>query len=234
VEQLFQFRWWVPDDWLAVVNTLGPPLARAILLALITWYFAGLARASFEHATRRSGADAHLRLLLGRAVFLIVLILGGITVLDALGFPLSTLVTVVGVIGIGVSLALQDILKNFFAGTYLLFERPFRIGDVISVKEQRGVVETIGVRTITLRTAENVQILVPNAMVLTEIVVNRTHERAPDKTPDSPAPVEADLLPPLPAMPLPRPESVARLVRLWKRLPRRLAGLRAWSARSEV
>ena len=190
MEQLLQFRWWVPADWAALIQVLGPPLSRAFLLALITWYFAGAARSAFDHATRQTGADPNLRLLIGRIVYLAVLGLGAITILDTLGVPLSALVTALGVAGLGVSLALQDILKNFFAGTYLLFERPFRIGDEISVKDHRGVVETIGVRTTTLRTAENVHIMIPNAIIFADVVANRTYERsATPRESDAEAPV---------------------------------------------
>lgn len=183
MEQFVQFRWWAAEDWSGLAATLGPPLARAFILAIVTWYAAGIARASFERATRRTGADASLRLLIGRLVYLAVLALGIVTVLDVFGVPLSALVTIVGVIGLGISLALQDILKNFFAGTYLLFERPFRIGDEISVKDHRGIVETVGIRTTTLRTADNVQVLIPNAMVFSDVVLNRTYERPRDPTP---------------------------------------------------
>ena len=93
------------------------------------------------------------------------------------GIPLSTVVTFVGVVGLAISLALQDILKNFFAGLYLVFERPFRLGDTIAVKDQRGVVETIGIRTTILRTDENVQVLIPNMTIFAEIVQNRTEVR---------------------------------------------------------
>ena len=187
MEQLLQFRWWVPADWAGLVATVGPPATRALILGLITWVLAGAARSWFEQATRRTGADVHLRLLIGRLVYLAVLGLGIITILDTLGVPLTSLVTVVGVIGIGISLALQDILKNFFAGTYLLFERPFRIGDEISVKDHRGVVETVGVRTTTLRNADNVQILIPNAIVFCEVVANRTYERREKPAPPTAA-----------------------------------------------
>src|SRR6266851_7692913 len=70
--------------------------------------------------------------------------------------------------------AIQDILKNFFSGVYLLLERPFRVGDTIRVKDQLGVVENIGVRTTLLRTSDNVQVLVPNATVFSEVVTNHT------------------------------------------------------------
>lgn len=186
MENFLRFRWWVPTEWPGLFETLGPPVTRAFVLAILTWYLARAARASFEHATIKTGADPNFRLLIGRLVYLAILAIGIVTIMDTFGVPLSTLVTVLGVVGIGISLALQDILKNFFAGTYLLFERPFRLGDVISVKEHRGTVETIGVRTTTLRTPENVHIMIPNAIVFSDVVANRTHERPPKPEPTHP------------------------------------------------
>jgi hypothetical protein len=113
-------------------------------------------------------------------ISIVIVGVGVATVLDTIGVPLTTFVTVLGVAGLGISLAMQDILKSFVAGTYLLFERPFRIGDEISVKDQRGVVEGIGVRTTLLRNADNVQIIIPNAVVFAEMVANRTNERKLD------------------------------------------------------
>ena len=178
-ERLLQLRWWDIENWPVLAVAIGVPLAKAAILVLLTWGAARLARSWFDFATERTGADAHVRLIIGRTVAIVIFILGGITVLDTLGVPPATLVTFVGVVGIGISLALQDILKSFFAGTYLLFERPFRIGDEISVKDQRGIVEHIGIRTTRLRTEANVLVAIPNAVVFSEMVLNRTNERKP-------------------------------------------------------
>jgi small-conductance mechanosensitive channel len=80
---------------------------------------------------------------------------------------------VTGVLGLAASLALQDVLKNFVAGVYLLVERPFRIGESIKVKDFTGAVETIDVRTTVLRTAEGDAVMVPNAILFAEIILNR-------------------------------------------------------------
>src|SRR5438132_13851677 len=98
-----------------------------------------------------------------------------LVVLDILGVTPAGLLAIACAVGLAFSLAIQDILKNFFSGVYLLLERPFRVGDTIRVKEQQGVVENIGVRTTTLRTPDNVQVLVPNAMVFAEVVTKPTH-----------------------------------------------------------
>ena len=166
------------DGWVLLAYELGPPLVRALLLAVGTWFAARLARSSFNYAGRR--VDAHARLLVGRIISIIIIGLGVATILDTLGVPLTTFVTVLGVAGLGISLAMQDVLKSFVAGTFLLFERPFRIGDEVTIKAERGVVEDIGIRTTRLRNADNVQIIIPNAVVFAEVVANRTNEIKPE------------------------------------------------------
>lgn len=181
------------DGWVLLAYEFGPPFLRAVLVVVGTVVAARLARSSFYLATRR--ADAHARLLIGRIITIAIVAIGVATFLDTVGVPLTTFVTVLGVAGLGISLAMQDVLKSFVAGTYLLFERPFRIGDEISVKDQRGVVENIGVRTTLLRNADNVQIIIPNAVVFAELVANRTNERKPEPTegptPAAPEPIAA-------------------------------------------
>jgi small-conductance mechanosensitive channel len=174
------------DGWVVVAYEFGPPLVRAILLAIGTYIAARLARKSFEYASRR--ADTSARLLIGRIINIAIIGLGVATILDTIGVPLTTFVTVLGVAGLGISLAMQDVLKSFVAGTFLLFERPFRIGDEISVKDQRGIVETVGIRTTRLRNADNVQIIIPNAVVFAEVVANRTNEVKPTPPDEKAAP----------------------------------------------
>src|SRR5207302_2205674 len=117
--------------------------------------------------------------LVKRAISAVFVTVGILVVLGILGFNSTGLLTLAGAVGLAFSLAIQDILKNFFSGIYLLLERPFRVGDTIRVKDQQGVVENIGVRTTELRTSENVQVLVPNAVVFAEVVTNHTHATAP-------------------------------------------------------
>jgi small conductance mechanosensitive channel len=170
-------RFLTVDAWVVLAYQYGPRLLLALLLAIGTWIGARLARSSFDYASR--GIERHARLLIGRVITISIIGLGAATILDTLGVPLTTFVTVLGVAGLGISLAMQDVLKSFVAGTFLLFERPFRIGDEISVKDQRGIVEHIGIRTTRLRNSENVQYIIPNAVVFAEVVANRTNEVTP-------------------------------------------------------
>jgi small-conductance mechanosensitive channel len=161
------FTEWVTSQW---------PLAiQAILVVLITWVALRLVGNWTGRAMRRARVDTGTQILVQRGIGVAIVVTGIIVVLATLGAPPASLVTIVGAVGLAFSLAIQDILKNFFSGVYLLLERPFRVGDTIRVKDQEGAVENIGVRTTTLRTHENVQVLVPNAVIFAEIVSNRSH-----------------------------------------------------------
>ena len=91
-----------------------------------------------------------------------------------MGVPLTAFVAVVGAISLAVSLALQDVLKNLVAGLIILVERPFTIGEHIDFKTFSGVVETIELRTTVLRTPTGQRVVIPNAMIFSDTLVNRS------------------------------------------------------------
>jgi small conductance mechanosensitive channel len=162
-------------------------LLRALLVAFATVVAVRIASNWLARVMGRARIDLGTRILVIRFVSVGIALFGLLTVLDILGLlGTPTLVTIVGAVGLAFSLALQDILKNFFSGVYLLLERPFRVGDTIKVKDQQGVVEHIGMRTTALRTRDNVQVLVPNAMVFAEVVTNQTYAKA-DSEPIEPS-----------------------------------------------
>ena len=161
--------------------------AQAILFLIASLIGARLALNWSTRAMRRARIDLGTQILLKRALVVIWIAATILWVLGILGVNPAGLVAVAGTFAVAFSLAIQDILKNFFSGVYLLLERPFRVGDTIKVKEQTGVVENIGIRTTQLRTNANVQIMVPNATVFSEVVANHTYER-----PASPAEAAAD------------------------------------------
>jgi len=163
-------------EWLL---SQGPLALQALLIVVATLVVLRLVSNWTGRAMRRARVDTGTQLLVQRATGAVIVVTGILIVLATLGAPPASLFTIVGAVGLAFSLAIQDILKNFFSGVYLLLERPFRVGDTIRVKDQEGTVENIGVRTTVLRTPENAQILVPNAVIFAEIVANRSHVREP-------------------------------------------------------
>ena len=148
--------------WALIVGAVALLLAR------------GVRRATMR-VLARSRAQANVTILLGNLAQVAVIILGVLGVLaiytkDAFGWILGSF----SVIGLVIGLSLQDILKNFFAGIWVLVERPFRIGDTIEVGGSTGVVEEIAFRTTMLKTLDAREVIVPNGIFMTSAVTNLT------------------------------------------------------------
>jgi small-conductance mechanosensitive channel len=149
-------------------------LALAALAVLVVTLVARVSLGAANRALGRTRAHVNARLLIDRVITFLFLLLAAIWVLSIFGIQLTAVVTVLGVVGLAVSLALQDVLKNLVAGLYILVERPFAIGEQIEFKTFSGVVETIELRITALRTAGGQRVIIPNAMLFAETLVNRS------------------------------------------------------------
>ena len=125
-------------------------------------------------AASKGRVNLNVATLLGNLARVAVVVVGIVTVLPSFGVDWPGLLTVLGAAGLALSLSMQDLLKNVVAGIYLLIEQPFKIGDRISVKDVTGLVQGIELRTTILTTDESLQVVVPNSLVLNEIVTNRS------------------------------------------------------------
>ena len=148
--------------WAAVAVVIAIVIARAV-------------RTVTMRQLTRHRAHGNATILLGNLAQLGVILLGILIVLaiytqGAFGWILTSF----SVVGIVIGLSLQDILRNFFAGVWVLVERPFRIGDTIDVSGYSGLVEEISFRTTQLRTADGREVIVPNGTFMTSPVVNLT------------------------------------------------------------
>lgn len=103
-----------------------------------------------------------------------LLIVGVFVALAAAGFELSQLTLVIGALGVGIGLGLQNVVNNFVSGLILMFERPIQPGDVVEVSGTSGTVHDIGMRATTLRTFDGADVVVPNGTLLSEKLVNWT------------------------------------------------------------
>src|SRR6185437_13751033 len=122
----------------------------------------------------RGRVNRNLVLLAGRVIFTLTIIVGVVAILGVWGLGIALPVTLVGALTVALSFALQDILKNLVSGVYLLLERPFVIGDRITVATYTGVIENISIRVTALRTSGGERVLVPNGMLFSSAVVNNS------------------------------------------------------------
>lgn len=98
--------------------------------------------------------------------------LGVIFVLSNLGFEVTSLIAGLGIGGVAIAFALQGILSDLFASFSIYFDKPFRIGDVISVGTDMGTVEKIGIKSTRIRTLQGEELIVSNAELVKARVQN--------------------------------------------------------------
>ena len=103
-----------------------------------------------------------------------MIILGIFVALAAAGFEVGQLAIVIGALGVGIGLGLQNVVNNFVSGLILMFERPIQPGDVVEIGGTSGKVREIGMRATTLSTFEGADVVVPNGMLLSEKLINWT------------------------------------------------------------
>ena len=147
-------------------------VAGATLLAafafLVAVLIARILRQRVLDGLQRARVDPNAATLAANGALVGVYALGVAVALSLVGGNWSAVVAVLGASTVAISLALQDVLRSFVAGVYLLLERPFVIGDRIEVKGVEGDVASIDLRTTTLRTDAAGLVFVPNATVAVE------------------------------------------------------------------
>ncbi len=153
--------------------TLLPNLLFAILIFLASLYLAKLISRLLEQALKRRNASLEITALLTMTTRWSLIVLGAITALQRF-FDVTAFLAGLGIIGFSIGFALQDILKNFAAGIILLLQQPFKVGDSIEVRNFSGVVQTINIRTTEVRTFDGRLVIIPNADILSNIIVNLT------------------------------------------------------------
>jgi len=122
----------------------------------------------------RMGVDAGSRYAVTTVLGYIIIGIGVIIGFNQLGLQWSQLKWIVTGLSVGIGLGLQKIIANFVSGLIILFERPIRIGDYVTIGDQSGIVSRIKIRATTLNDLDNLEILIPNEAVISERVTNWT------------------------------------------------------------
>jgi small-conductance mechanosensitive channel len=133
-------------------------------------------RKVLDRVLSRTKFDTGFRYAVVRIAHYLILVVGAIVAVQIVGIDLSGLVVIFGFLSVGIGFGLQNLTNNFISGIILLFERPIQVGDRVTVGDVEGDVREINIRSTTVRSLNNISIIVPNSEFVSTTVINWTHE----------------------------------------------------------
>ena len=160
------------NEAISLAIHFGPKLLTAIVI-LTAGVFAGgwVARAT-ARALHRLDLEPPVRQLLTRIARVLVVLMFAMMALQNLGVELLPLIAGLGVAGAGIALATQGVLSNIVAGLTIIFTKPYRVGEYISIVGVEGQVNTITLFSTVLTHADRSNVVVPNRKIVGEILHN--------------------------------------------------------------
>jgi len=153
-----------------------PNLIAALLLVGLFGLIAGLVGRGVSSALRRITRNVPISGLMGTIAKLVTWIVGGYLALRILNLDktVTTLLAGVGVVGLALGFAFQDIAANFMSGVILALRRPFDVGDLVETAGIRGRVQGIDLRATIMETLDGLSIIIPNKEVFQKPIINYT------------------------------------------------------------
>lgn len=155
--------------------TISSLIVFVLTIALLALASRMISRHIVGRAMRRFGIEDTKAYTIRRVAYYLLLIISFIFAFQFIGIDLGGLAVIFGLLSVGIGFGLQNITANFIAGIILLFERPISIGDRVQVGETLGVVQAINMRSTTIRSLQNISIIVPNSEFISSQVVNWSH-----------------------------------------------------------
>jgi small-conductance mechanosensitive channel len=143
-------------------------LSSGLVMVLVLWLSAALER----KVLRDTVSDLSLRKVAANAIRAVLLVIGFLFALSAVGVDLTALSVLGGAVGVGVGFGLQKLASNYVSGFVILAERSLRIGDTVKVDNFEGVVADIKTRYTLIRSLSGRESIVPNEKLITERIEN--------------------------------------------------------------
>ena len=162
--------------WVQQFILLLPNLLIALFILVTTFFAARLVRRLIGKVLPRMSTHATLNNLVSTLAYVSVLLVGTFFTLEVLSLDktVTSLLAGVGIIGLALGFAFQDIAANFISGIIIAVQRPFTVGDVIETDKYFGTIESINLRTLDLRQVTGELVRVPNRKVFENVVINYT------------------------------------------------------------
>ncbi|HEX2251630.1 MAG TPA: mechanosensitive ion channel family protein [Thermoanaerobaculia bacterium] len=151
-----------------------PNLLRALVVLAGFYLLYRLVRGVLHGVVRRTNADPSVLGIAGRLTKYVLVAFALVMAASQLGFNVGSVVAGLGILGLAVGLAAQESLSNVVAGLTILWDRPYRVGDNVTIAGTFGQVKEITLRTTRILTMERLDAILPNREIVTQKIVNHT------------------------------------------------------------
>jgi small-conductance mechanosensitive channel len=169
MEELDTITWTSGKSKMSLRTLIEGGLSTGFVLMLVLWLSAGIETRLMKGAT---GEQLSLRKVVANATRGVLLFIGLLVGLSAVGLDLTALSVLGGAVGVGIGLGLQKLAANYVSGFVILTERALRIGDLIKVDNFEGRITDITTRYTLVRSTNGREAIVPNEMLTTQRVEN--------------------------------------------------------------
>ena len=167
LEQVSSYFELLNQVYIILYLLFGGYFAMKIVGAIVHWYSQEIAKRT------KTKADEQFLPIVRKVVYGVIWAIVLLTILGYFGIEITGMVAALGVGGLAIALAFQDTLKEFFAGGYLVADRPVRIGDYIELETgEKGTVTDIGWRSTKMKILGNNVLIIPNSKLVSSKIIN--------------------------------------------------------------
>jgi small-conductance mechanosensitive channel len=161
----------IGSSHVSVLELLRGTVVLILTIAGCLW-LSGLVEQSLQKA---ANLDSSVRAVISKLLRALLLAVGVLVALQAVGIDLTLLTVFSGALGVGIGLGLQKLASNYIAGFTILLDRSIRLGDMITVDNRVGVVTKVTSRYVIVRSLDGVEAVVPNETLVTTTVLNHSY-----------------------------------------------------------
>lgn len=172
VEEVSQLWLQVQD----IATVWGLKVIAAVAIFIIGRWIAKLVRRAVSRVMEKAEVESLITGFVSSMVYIALLAFVVVAALGQLGIQTTSFIAILGAAGLAIGLALQGSLANFAAGFLMILFRPFKVGDFIEGAGVAGVVREIQTFTTTLKTPDNKTIIIPNAKLSGDNIINYSAE----------------------------------------------------------
>lgn len=166
------------DGWLDALILMLPNILLAVIVVILFYFAARVISAAASKILRRISHHEAVNSLISRVIYIALILTGMFFALGLLQLDktVTSLLAGLGIIGIALGFAFQDIAANFMSGIALAMRQPFKTGDYIESNDKFGRVERINLRTTDIISVEGQRVIIPNKEVYQNVLINFSYQ----------------------------------------------------------